>query len=187
MDLAYFKRWRMEINLVGRPCLAGPVPEPYEFVPWDESLLDAFAQAKYLSFRNEMDSKVFPCLAEFEGCRRLMREIVRKPGFLPEATWLIVHRARSGGKTEYCGAIQGVRDQYGLGAIQNVGVVPEHRNNGLGRCLLLHSLAGFRRRGAKRVYLEVTAQNDTAIRLYQRVGFVAIRTVYKAVETEYTT
>jgi ribosomal protein S18 acetylase RimI-like enzyme len=37
------------------------------------------------------------------------------------------------------------------------------------------------------VYLEVTAQNQGAIRLYRRVGFAVIRTVYKAVEVEYST
>ena len=67
------------------------MPEHYYFLPWEESLLDAFARAKFLSFRGEIDTNVFPCLAEFDGCRRLMQEIVRKPGFLPESTWLVAH------------------------------------------------------------------------------------------------
>ena len=33
--------------------------------------------------------------------------------------------------------------------------------------------------------VEVTAQNAAAIRLYRRVGFTAIKTVYKAVEAAY--
>ena len=83
MDIAYVKRFRMDINLFGRDLTPTPVPKHYYFLPWEESLLDAFARAKYLSFRGEMDTNVFPCLAEFEGCRRLMQAIVRKPGFLP--------------------------------------------------------------------------------------------------------
>lgn len=187
MNLAYYKRFRMEINLVGRDLTPPPVPADYYFLPWDESLLDAFSQAKYMSFRNELDANVFPCLGEFQGCRRLMNEIVRKPGFLPESTWLLVYSPGGRNRPEYCGAVQGVRDQHGLGAIQNVGIVPEHRNAGLGTSLLLHSLSGFQQADVKRVYLEVTAQNDGAIRLYRRVGFAAIRTVYKAVEAEYST
>ena len=140
-----------------------------------------------MSFRNELDANVFPCLGDFQGCRRLMTEIIRKPGFLPEATWLLVYSPVERNRPEYCGTVQGVRDRHGLGAIQNVGIVPEHRNAGLGTSLLLHSLSGFQKASVNRVYLEVTAQNDGAIRLYRRVGFAAIRTVYKAVEAEYCT
>jgi ribosomal protein S18 acetylase RimI-like enzyme len=187
MDLAYFKRFRMEINLAGRDLTPTPVPTDYYFLPWDKSLLDAFSQAKYLSFRDELDANVFPCLSEFEGCRRLMTEITRKPGFLPEATWLVVYSPGGQNRREYCGTVQGVRDKHGLGAIQNLGIAPEHRNVGLGTSLLLRSLAGFGRAGAPRVYLDVTAQNQGAIRLYRRVGFVTLRIVYKAVEAEYST
>lgn len=187
MDLAYFKRFRMEINLAGHDLTPTAVPNPYYFIPWEESLLDAFAQAKYLSFRGELDANVFPCLSEFEGCRRLMAEISRKPGFLPGATWLVVHSPNGQPRPQYCGTIQGVRDKHGLGAIQNLGTVPEHRRCGLGMNLLLRSLAGFRQAGLRRVYLEVTAQNQDAIRLYRRAGFATIRTVYKAVEAEYST
>lgn len=185
MHLAYFKRFRMDINLTGRDLTPTPAPEHYRFLPWEESLLDAFARAKYLSFRGEIDTNVFPCLAEFDGCRRLMREIVRRPGFLPESTWLVVHFAGDGARPEYCGTVQGVRDQQGAGAIQNFGIARDCRRRGLGRSLLLRSLAGFRAAGIRRVYLEVTAQNAAAIRLYRRVGFTPFRTVYKTVEAAY--
>jgi ribosomal protein S18 acetylase RimI-like enzyme len=186
MDVGYFKRFRMEISLPGRDLAMLPVPSQYQFLPWEGALLDGFAQAKYLSFRSELDANVFPCLSEFDGCRRLMMEITRKPGFLPEATWLVVHRPDGVSQPQYCGTVQGVRDKHGLGAIQNLGVAPEHRGSGLGTNLLLRALAGFRQAGVRRVYLEVTAQNGAAIRLYRRVGFVTIRTVYKAVEAAYS-
>jgi GNAT superfamily N-acetyltransferase len=186
MDIAYYKRFRMEIKLAGRDLRLPPLPAHYLLIPWDESLLDAFARAKYRSFRDELDASVFPCLGEFEGCRRLMSEIVRKPGFLPQATWLGVCSTGGPHRAEYCGTVQGVRDQHGLGAIQNLGTVPEHRNLGLGRSLMLMALEGFRKVGVQRVYLEVTAQNQAAIRLYRRIGFDIIRTVYKAVEAEYS-
>jgi ribosomal protein S18 acetylase RimI-like enzyme len=187
MDLAYYKRFRMEIKLTGRDLTPLPLPRHYYLLPWEESLLDAFSQAKYLSFRNELDANVFPCLADFAGCRRLMAEIARKPGFLPEATWLAIYSRGGGARPEYCGTVQGIRDQHGSGAIQNLGIAPDHRRAGLGTNLLLHALSGFRQAGIQRVYLDVTAQNDGAIRLYRRVGFVILRTVYKAVEAEYTT
>ena len=73
-----------------------------------------------------------------------------------------------------------------MGAIQNLGVTPERRGQGLGRALLLRALAGFQQAGLKQAFLEVTAQNAGAIHLYQQIGFVHSRTVYKAVEVAYS-
>jgi ribosomal protein S18 acetylase RimI-like enzyme len=108
-----------------------------------------------------------------------MQEISRKDGFLPGATWLAIC---SEGPGEFCGTVQGIRDRSGMGAIQNLGITPEHRNRGLGSVLMMKALHGFRRSGLRRAYLEVTAQNDGAIKLYRRLGFAKARTVYKAIE-----
>lgn len=181
----YFKRYRMEITLAGRDLAPRRAPDGYRFEAWNPALLDAFAEAKYASFHSEIDANVFPCLGELDGCRRLMREIVRKPGFLPQTTWLLTYGPR-GKLPEFCGTVQGIRDASGLGAIQNLGIAPEHRNGGLGTILLFHALQGFRQSGIGRVYLEVTAHNDGAMRLYRRLGFVTVKTVYKAVEHVYS-
>jgi ribosomal protein S18 acetylase RimI-like enzyme len=186
MDLNYYKRYRMEIDLFGRELNGRPAPQGYHLLPWDQSLLEAFALAKYNSFRGEIDASVFPCLGDLDGCRRLMSDIVHKPGFLPESAWLALHSPEGFNRPEYCGTIQGIRDKTGLGAIQNLGVTPEHRDIGLGTALLFRSLEGFKSAGMRRVFLEVTAQNTGAIRLYHRLGFVTIKTVYKAIEPAYS-
>jgi ribosomal protein S18 acetylase RimI-like enzyme len=111
-----------------------------------------------------------------------MEEIVQKEGFLPAATWLIACQDRCGGRLEYCGTIQGIRDERGYGSVQNVGITPEHRGQGLGTRLVYQSLLGFQSAGLGRVYLEVTAENRGAVRLYQRLGFRKVRTVYKVLE-----
>ena len=51
---------------------------------------------------------------------------------------------------------------------------------------MLQALAGFRQAGLTRVYLEVTADNEGAIRLYRRLGFATVKTVFKAVEVAYS-
>jgi len=182
VDPNYFKRYRMETDLVGQePCWPA-LPSGYRLLPWNETLLEAHAQAKYLSFQGEIDATVFPCLGELNGCRRLMGEITHKPGFLPEATWLAVCTGRDGRQLDPCGTIQGIRDLAGMGAVQNLGIAPEHRNRGVGTVLLLRALEGFRRAGLERVRLEVTADNLAAIRLYRRHGFTQVRTVFKAAE-----
>ena len=81
-----------------------------------------------------------------------------------------------------CATVQGLRDKY-QGAIQNLGVTPHHRGQGIGSALVLQALHGFRREGLGRAVLEVTAQNDSAVRLYRRLGFRFRKTVYKTVET----
>lgn len=181
MPLTYFKRFRMEIDLLDRDFQA-TLPPGYWFESWDASLVLEHASAKFLSFRTEVDANVFPCLGEEQGCRRLMREISRKDGFLGEATWLLQYRFAPGEPRENVGTVQGIRDRGGFGAVQNLGVVPSHRGRGLGRSLLFQSLTGFQQRGLRRAFLEVTAQNEAAIRLYERIGFRKVRTVYKAVE-----
>ena len=180
MQSTYFKRFRMEVDLAVAPP-QGSLPPGYRFVPWNEAVLDVHARAKFRSFRDEIDAIVFPCLGDLEGCRRLMREIRNKPGFLPMATWLIA-RGTTPESLQWCGTIQGVAERAGLGMIQNVGVVPGHRGLGLGRCLVERALAGFRMHGLDRASLEVTVDNARAVRLYQRLGFRRRRTVYKVVE-----
>lgn len=173
--ITYFKRYRMEIDLQeGLPCW--DLPQGYFFVPWDEALLPLHAEVKFHCFIDEIDATVFPSLGSRQGCSRLMREIRQKPGFCPEATWLLAT------PSETCGTVQGVCDRTGLGAIQNLGITRSHRGKGLGKSLLLQSLAGFRRQGASRVFLEVTSQNDLAIRLYRNLGFRSRKTLYKAVD-----
>jgi hypothetical protein len=185
MEMAYFKRFRMEIRLAGRDLTPPPAPAHYHFLAWQGTLLEAFARAKYLSFRGEIDSRVFPCLGEFDGCRRLMAEIAAKPGFLPEATWLVVDARGPNTRLDYCGTVQGVCTRPGYGAIQNLGVACQHRRGGLGMNLLLRALAGFRQAGIQRVMLDVTSHNYNAISLYRRVGFTPVRVLYKAVQAEY--
>ena len=70
----------------------------------------------------------------------------------------------------------------GTAAIQNVGIVPEHRGCGMGRAIVEHCLAALYTTGFDRVSLEVTAANDRAVALYESLGFRLRRTVYKPVK-----
>ncbi len=184
MALTYFKRYDMEYELAA-PIRVPPLPSGYLWLPWHQSLLAAHAQTKYRSFRNEIDASVFPCLGHPDGCHRLMSDIIRKPGFLPSATWLIAWRPEPEQPLEYCGTIQGICDIRGTGSVQNVGVVPEHRGLGLGRQLILKALDGFQTAGLRRVSLQVTARNEPAVRLYERTGFRRARVQYKVVQMAY--
>jgi GNAT superfamily N-acetyltransferase len=184
MSVSYFKRYRMEIDLRGQRFEPIAVPSGYRLIAWQPDRLAEHAEAKYHSFRHEIDADVFSCLSELDGCHRLMQEISLKDGFLPEATWLAA--CAGAGELEYCGTIQGIRATHKYGAIQNVGITPLHRGHGLGTALISAALTGFQQVGLPRAYLEVTAQNERAVRLYKRLGFRRTKTLFKAVELAYS-
>jgi|SRR5581483_2235163 len=175
-SITYFKRFRMEVDLLAGLPPVPPLPDGFSWLAWEDRLLEQHADVKHQCFADEIDAVVFPSLGSRDGCLHLMQAIRKKSGFCPEATWLIV--AADGP----CGTVQGVGDRYGAGTIQNLGIVPAHRGKGMGTALLLKALHGFRRAGLQRAFLEVTAQNNGAIRLYRRYGFRCRKTIYKAVD-----
>ncbi len=184
MTLVYFKRFRMQFDLLETP-IPPPLRSPgIDFLEWDERLIHPHGLAKWESFRREMDVNVFPCLGDRDGCRQLMRDISRRDNFVPEATWLAQVNERPNQQGRSVGTIQGLRGSQDLGSIQNIGVVPEYRGKGIGRELIRRNLEGFRSVGCRKVQLEVTIHNFGAIQLYESIGFRKIETVFKVGHVE---
>lgn len=181
MSITYIKRYRMEVDLRRQTCAPPRLPDGYRLRGWSKELVDTHAETKYLSFHGELDAGVFPSLGTPDGCLRLMQGISGGSAFVPEATWLIEFTDRQG-RREPCATIQGMNLDNQFGSIQNVGVVPYHRGQGLGSALVLAALLGFQQVGLMRACLEVTVQNKNAVRLYQRLGFRRAKTTYKSVE-----
>lgn len=177
-DLQYFKRYRMEIRLEDAAIFSPSLPNGYFWREWHHSDVERHALTKFRSFRDELDAEVFSCLGEYYGCLRLMSDISHQENFLSAATWLIFW-AGNDRPPQDCGTIQGIGVSEQLGSIQNIGVVPEHRGMGLGRALVIKSLQGFQQARVKRVVLEVTASNTTAVALYLSLGFRVTRTMYR--------
>lgn len=187
----YYKRYRMELDLRRPPTGAADeagrlhpaaLPDGCHWLSWHDSLLGTHAEVKALSFLDELDTAVFPCLGSLAGCHDLMTAIRTRPGFCPQATWLVA--ASSGGAELARGCvatIQGLIDDAGHGGIQNVGVLPEYRGHGIGRALMRKALLGFAAVGVRRVFLEVTARNEAAVRMYRALGFRCTRTTYRGV------
>jgi ribosomal protein S18 acetylase RimI-like enzyme len=63
------------------------------------------------------------------------------------------------------------------GWIGGMGVVAEHRREGIGEALMRGVLDVARRRGLRRVRLEVIEQNEAARLLYEKLGFERLRDV----------
>jgi ribosomal protein S18 acetylase RimI-like enzyme len=175
MATTYFKRFRMEAQLEALPPVP-QLPEGYFWVPWSEDIVHLHAEVHYASFCHELDSTLFPCFGDRHGCYLLLKDICSRPNFLPQATWLVACGEGC------CGTVQSVMESSVCGSIQNLGIAPEHRRRGLGRCLLLQALHAFKELGLNRACLEVTAENLPALCLYQGLGFRRMKTLYKAVE-----
>ena len=183
MSVTHYKRLVMEIDLRRRSIAAPQLPPGYAWASWHPVLAAAHAQVKFESFWGEMDSDVFESLSTHDGCRRLMTEISHHQGFLPVATWLIRFEGSDFAAPTPVATIQGLRKSQWVGSIQNVGVVPAHRGFGLGRALMQKSLLGFHQLGARHVRLNVTAANETAVRLYESLGFRVKSWSYRQVAT----
>ena len=67
---------------------------------------------------------------------------------------------------------QGFLDAMDEGEITNVAVAQVERCHGVGGMLLTELLKIAENKGVARIVLEVRASNDSAIRLYERNGFV---------------
>ena len=67
--------------------------------------------------------------------------------------------------------IRGVGDE---AEIITLGVLPQRRRNGVGRDLLAGGARESASRGARRLFLEVAADNDAALALYRAAGFTQI-------------
>jgi len=64
------------------------------------------------------------------------------------------------------------------GHIISIAVLPEHRGKGLGRELIEKALEAMTKfYNAKTCYLEVRVSNESAIKLYKKVGFEVQRTI----------
>ena len=182
MSTSHFKRYRMEVDL-RRTLPRAELPTGYVWSGWHPSLCEQHADAKYHSFSGEQDTELFPSLGVLDGCRNQMQDIAKHPSFLPQATWLIRFVANQFTGPIPVGTVQGLQGTRHSGAIQNIGVCRLHRGAGLGRALMLKSLAGFQSVGIQRVALEVTAENRRAIDLYNSIGFRVTKTTYRTLET----
>ena len=183
MQISYFKRYRMQIDLHEFGGFEqSTLPSSFQMHAWDDSLVEAHAHAKYLSFQNEIDCNVFPCLGNADGCERLMNDISSRNGFVPEATWLMTWTDPLNERLQSIGTVQGIREQKDVGSIQNIGITSRFRGLGLGTAIVRKSLAGFEQVGVRFVTLEVTANNSRANRLYERLGFRILKVVFKSAE-----
>jgi ribosomal protein S18 acetylase RimI-like enzyme len=156
------------------------LPTGFWFADWSFSLIEPHADVLHRSFRDDFDGTVFTTFRQYSHCRCLIEALAEGPMFLPEATLLIAYGDPEG-LLKYVANIQGLKLSDDVGAIQNVAVLPEYRRRGIGQALVLGALQGFERAGVKRVTLEATSENYSAVNLYHRIGFTTFRVYFREI------
>lgn len=71
------------------------------------------------------------------------------------------------------GNITMVRERKGIWSLSNVAVAPEARGRGIASALLDGAITGLRNSGAQHLTLQVRPENQIAVGMYQRRGFVS--------------
>lgn len=176
----FVKRNQMVFDFMKTVPVPPQLPPSFWFVEWSSSLIEPHADILHRSFRYDSDGAVFTTFRQYNHCRRLIETLADSPHFLPSATLLIAY-GDPNDIFEYVANIQGLKLADDLGAIQNVGVLPEYRRRGLGQMLVQGALQGFQQAGVKRVTLEATSDNLAAVNLYDRIGFTTFHVYFREI------
>lgn len=167
-----FRRYFMLAALDGRAPAATPRGTVLE--RWEESDADEAARLIAGAYRSHIDSEINDQYRTVGGSRRFLSNIVLYPGcgaFQPGASFAVRHRATG----DLCGMSLASVVAPGTGHITQICVAPTAQNTGVGSALLSHSLEGLRRAGCREVSLTVTAENASAVRLYEKLDFRVLR------------
>jgi len=143
------------------------------FDSWADYYQESAAVLIEEAYQGHVDSSINDQYRSVGGARRFLYNIVNYPGcgvFCSPASLVAVSSA---GVLAGISLASMVNDR--TGHITQICVGPGHRGIGLGYELLRRSMLRLVHEGCRRVSLTVTASNEEAIRLYERVGFRTVR------------
>jgi ribosomal protein S18 acetylase RimI-like enzyme len=138
-------------------------------VPWTVNRHDQTARLIAQAYQGHVDSQINDQYRSPGGARRFLTNIVQYPGcgaFFPPASLAAIDAE---------GRLRGVSlaslVAADIGHITQVCVAASERGTGLGYELVRQSMVTLAAHGCRCVSLTVTASNDTAVGLYERMGF----------------
>jgi ribosomal protein S18 acetylase RimI-like enzyme len=172
--LSVFERNFMRIDLKNAALGKGNVRRPMYMEKWSDHYHDAAAQLIAEAYAGHIDSRINDQYRTSAGARRFLHNIVQYPGcgafYRPASV-----AAFEGVSGRLCGISLASLVTPETGHVTQICVSPAVRGTGIGYELLRQSLATLRDMGCKSASLTVTAANEDAVELYERVGFETIR------------
>lgn len=145
-------------------------PKRAVIAPWSENRQDDAARLIAEAYAGHIDSRINDQYRSPGGARRFLTNIVQYPGcgaFFSPASFVAIDRTTRA----VCGLCLASLVAEDAGHLTQICVAPGHRGTGLGYELLRSSLVSLAGHGARTVSLTVTSDNDSAIRLYESMGF----------------
>jgi ribosomal protein S18 acetylase RimI-like enzyme len=141
---------------------------------WHDRYFDPSAKLIYLSYANHVDGEINDQYRSRSGALRFLKNIILLPGcgqFVPSASFVL----RQAGGDELIGAVLTSEVSPGVGHTTQICVLPGYQGHGLGRMLMLTAIDTLRTMKFNELTLTVTADNKTAVRLYEKLGFRTIK------------
>ncbi len=159
--------------------LAAPVPEPDPLPPGillrplRREDLSAAADIIYKSHQQSVDAALNMTYATPATCRAFVETLVVRSGC---GQWDTLASRFAEGPWGPLGVLIASRLSRTNGHVCQVSVSPEAQGRGLGVTLVARALTSFREQGLSSATLSVTASNERARRLYERLGWSVQRT-----------
>jgi ribosomal protein S18 acetylase RimI-like enzyme len=141
---------------------------------WHDRYFDPCAKLIYLSYANHVDGDINDQYRSRSGALRFLKNIILLPGcgqFVPSASFLL----RQAGGDELIGAVLTSEVSPGVGHTTQICVLPGYQGHGLGRMLMNTATDTLRSMKFKELTLTVTADNKTAVQLYEKLSFRTIK------------
>jgi ribosomal protein S18 acetylase RimI-like enzyme len=169
-----YERNFMRIDLRTAPLPPGRVRLPMYVEKWSDHYQDGAAQLIAAAYTGHVDSRINDQYRSGTGARRFLYNIVQYPGcgtFYRPASYAAFEAVNG----RPCGVSLASMVAPECGHITQICVSPVARGKGVGYELLRQSLTTLRDAGCRCATLTVTASNEDAVALYERVGFVTVR------------
>jgi ribosomal protein S18 acetylase RimI-like enzyme len=158
------------------PCVKLPAKPPSGAIitGWTESMQDQTARLIAGAYQGHIDSRINDQYRSPGGARRFLTNIVQYPGcgtFFRPASYAAIDVATR----QLRGISLASLVASDCGHITQICVSKAEQGTGLGYELMRQSMVALTAHGCRAVSLTVTASNESAIRLYQRLGFSSRR------------
>ncbi|HUQ90454.1 MAG TPA: GNAT family N-acetyltransferase [Bryobacteraceae bacterium] len=172
--LRVFRRTFMVWDGSGPELKEGNAGERLLLESWRDERHEEASQLIGMAYHGHIDSQINDQYQSIAGARRFLLNIVQYPGcgrFYQPSSYLAFHKDTG----QPCGLILGSLVAENVGHITQVCVLPEMRGQGVGYELMRNSMHQLREYGCRKITLTVTSCNESAIRLYESMGFRRMR------------
>lgn len=172
--LKTFERNFMRIDLKQATLKEGRVRRPVFIEKWSDFYQEAAAQLIAAAYTGHIDGQINDQYRSAAGARRFLHNIVQYPGcgmFHRPASYAAFEASGAASAGNLCGMSLASMVAPNCGHITQICVSPDTRGTGVGHELLRQSLRTLRDADCGSASLTVTAANQDAVSLYERVGF----------------